>query len=171
MEITGKLRRLATGAALGVVLAGMYAATGFAQNHPYLPAATPPPPAPTCGSQEGISCSEVCLPFEVNVNVTTSGVQIVEIAESKQVSMIAGMPIDFTATCPPGMFAMGGGYTLVPEGSTINMNEVRVMSTLADNTNPNGWNGWKVSVLRKPGSGAVDNCLKVEVRAICVQGN
>jgi len=41
---------------------------------------------------------------------------------------------------------------------------------VADNMNPSGWNGWKVSVFRKAGAGSPDNCLKVEVRAYCIQG-
>ncbi len=91
-------------------------------------------------------------------------------AQSQEMNMLAGRALDFTAHCMPGYVAIGGGYTLVPEGSTINMKEIRVTSSVADNTNPSGWTGWKVSVFRKAGAGAPDNCLKVEVRAYCVKG-
>jgi hypothetical protein len=102
--------------------------------------------------------------------VKSSGIAISEVVESQQVSMIAGKAVDFTAHCPAGSFALGGGYTLIPEDSTIDFKEIRVTSSIADNMNPNGWNGWKVSVFRKEGAGSPDNCLKVEVRAYCVQG-
>ena len=54
--------------------------------------------------------------------------------------------------------------------ATINLDELWVTSNLADNMDPSGWNGWKVTVMRKAGAGAVDNCLDVEVRALCVEG-
>jgi hypothetical protein len=113
----------------------------------------------------------VCAPYEARVTtVSTSKVKVYEMVESKQTSMVAGLPIDFKATCPQGTFALGGGYRFIAEGTTINLGELRVTSNFADNGNPSGWNIWKVTVERKPGAGAVDNCLDVEVRALCVEG-
>jgi hypothetical protein len=113
----------------------------------------------------------MCAPYEANVTtVAASKVKIFEMVESRQTSMVAGLPIDFKATCPPGTFALGGGYRFIAEGTTINVGELRVMSNFADNMDPSGWNGWKVTVMRKAGAGAVDNCLDVEVRALCVEG-
>jgi hypothetical protein len=107
----------------------------------------------------------------INVEtVKASGVAVSEVSESQQVSMLAGRALDFRATCPAGSFAIGGGYTVMPEDSTIDMKEVRITSSIADNTNPSGWNGWKVSVFRKEGAGSPDNCLEVEVHAYCIQG-
>jgi hypothetical protein len=171
MESFGLLKKLAAGAVFGALFIAISASGAYAQSvYPQTPAPAPPPPSP-CSSQEGISCSEKCVPMVVDVEtVKSSGVAISEVVESQQVSMIAGKAVDFTAHCPAGSFALGGGYTLIPEDSTIDFKEIRVTSSIADNMNPNGWNGWKVSVFRKEGAGSPDNCLKVEVRAYCVQG-
>ncbi len=157
----------------GIVLCAVLAWAGAASAHdPGQPAAAPEPPAgPVCTSQEGVSCSEVCAPYEAGVTtVAASKVKVFEMVESRQTSMVAGLPIDFKATCPPGTFALGGGYSFIAEGTTINIDELRVTSNFADNMNPSGWNGWKVTIMRKVGAGAVDNCLDVEVRALCVEG-
>ena len=152
---------------VGVIFSALLLAFGVGSVY----AQTTPAPASPCSSQEGISCSETCAPMVLDVEtVKASGVAVSEVSESQQVSMLAGRALDFRATCPAGSFAIGGGYTLVPEDSTIDMKEIRVSSSVADNTNPSGWNGWKVSVFRKEGAGSPDNCLKVEVRAYCVQG-
>ncbi len=169
METLRRLRAALGGAVLCAVLAW----AGVASAHdPGQPAAAPAPPAgPVCTSQEGVSCSEMCAPYEANVTtVAASKVKVFEMVESRQTSMVAGLPIDFKATCPPGTFALGGGYRFIAEGTTINVGELRVMSNFADNMDPSGWNGWKVTVMRKAGAGAVDNCLDVEVRALCVEG-
>jgi hypothetical protein len=171
MESNKTGKKFVLGAVLGVFAAVISAAGAFAQPvYPQTPPPAPPPASP-CSSQEGISCSEKCLPMVVNVEtVKASGVAVSEVVESQQVSMLAGKALDFRATCPAGSFAIGGGYTIMPEDSTIDMKEIRVFSSIADNMNPSGWNGWKVSVFRKEGAGSPDNCLKVEVRAYCIQG-
>ncbi|HKQ33591.1 MAG TPA: hypothetical protein VJV40_10305 [Thermodesulfobacteriota bacterium] len=171
MESNKTVKRFVLGAVLGVFAAVISAAGAFAQPvYPQTPPPAPPPVSP-CSSQEGISCSEKCLPMVVNVEtVKASGVAVSEVVESQQVSMLAGKALDFRATCPAGSFAIGGGYTIVPEDSTIDMKEIRIFSSIADNMNPSGWNGWKVAVFRKEGAGSPDNCLKVEVRAYCIQG-
>lgn len=155
----------------GAVLCAVIAWAGAASAHdPGQPAAAAPA-GPVCTSQEGVSCSEMCAPYEAGVTtVAASKVKVYEMVESRQTSMVAGLPIDFKATCPPGTFALGGGYRFIAEGTTINIDELRVTSNFADNMDPSGWNGWKVTVTRKPGAGAVDNCLDVEVRALCVEG-
>lgn len=175
MESNKSVRKFVVGAIscvlfIAVSAVGVYAQTPGSSVYPQPPPA-PAPPASPCSSQEGISCSETCVPTVIDVEtVKSSGVAVSEVSESQQVSMLAGRALDFSAHCPAGAFAIGGGYTIVPEGSTIDLREVRVSSSVADNTNPNGWNGWKVSVFRKEGAGSPDNCLKVEVRAYCVQG-
>jgi hypothetical protein len=171
MESIRSFKRFAAAAVFGACVIALSAAGVFAQPVYPEPQPAPPPPPSPCSSQEGISCSEKCVPMVVNVEtVKASGVTVSEVIESQQVSMVAGKAVDFTAHCPAGSFALGGGYTLIPEDSTINMKEIRVSSSVADNMNPNGWNGWKVSVFRKEGAGSIDNCLKVQVRAYCVQG-
>jgi hypothetical protein len=171
MESNKSVKKLVLAAVFGVCAVAASAAGAFAQPvYPQTPPPAPPPASP-CSSQEGISCSEKCLPMVVNVEtVKASGVAVSEVVESQQVSMLAGKALDFRATCPAGSFAIGGGYTIVPEDSTIDMKEIRISSSIADNMNPSGWNGWKVSVFRKEGAGSPDNCLKVEVRAYCIQG-
>ena len=173
MESNKTVKKFVLGAVLGVFAAVISAAGAFAQPvYPQAqPVAPPPPPASPCSSQEGISCSETCLPTIINVEtVKASGVAVSEVSESHQISMLAGKTIDFMAHCPAGSFAIGGGYSIVPEDSTIDFKEIRVYSSIADNMNPSGWNLWKVSVFRKEGAGSPDNCLKVEVRAYCIQG-
>lgn len=155
MERLTFARSVFAGAFVAAVMLLVSAGMGYAQDN--------------CTSQEGISCTERCGPTKVSA-VEAGGVEVVEMAESQQVNMLAGRATDFTARCEPGYAAIGGGYVLVPEGSTINMKEVGVTSTLANNNDPSGWTGWKVSVFRKAGAGAPDNCLKVEVHAYCVKG-
>ena len=171
MESSKMLGNLVVGIIFGAFLLAVGAGSAYAQPvYPQPPPAAPAPASP-CSSTEGISCSEKCQPMVIDVEtVKASGVTVSEVSESQQVSMLAGKALDFRATCPAGSFAIGGGYTFMPEGSTINLKEVRVYSSIADNMNPIGWNGWKVSVFRKEGAGSPDNCLKVEVRAYCVQG-
>ncbi|HML96828.1 MAG TPA: hypothetical protein PKC29_15585 [Thermodesulfobacteriota bacterium] len=155
----------------GAVLCAVIAWAGAASAHDPGQTAAAAPAGPVCTSQEGVSCSEMCAPYEAGVTtVAASKVKVYEMVESRQTSMVAGLPIDFKATCPPGTFALGGGYRFIAEGTTINIDELRVTSNFADNMDPSGWNGWKVTVTRKPGAGAVDNCLDVEVRALCVEG-
>ncbi|MEQ9617574.1 MAG: hypothetical protein RIG61_00175 [Deltaproteobacteria bacterium] len=165
MERLSLVNTVLTGALFGAFMLFVFTGTGYAQND----MAPAEPVGMTCASQEGISCSERCGPARMSA-VEAAGVEVVEMAESQQMSMLAGRPLDFTARCMPGYIAIGGGYSIVPDGSTINMKEVRVSSSMADNTNPSGWTGWKVSVFRNAGAGAPDNCLKVEVRAYCVKG-
>ncbi len=161
MERLTSVKSVIAGAFVGALMLAVSAGLGYAQDS----AAG----GMSCTTQEGISCSERCGPARVSA-VQAGGVEVVEIAESQQISMLAGRALDFTAHCEPGYVAIGGGYSLVPEGSTIDMKEIRVSSSLADNTNPSGWTGWKVSVFRKASAGAPDNCLKVEVHAYCVKG-
>ena len=171
MESSRTLNKLVVGAIFGAFLLAIGTGSVFAQPVYPQPAPVAPVPASPCSSQEGISCSKKCQPMVVNVEtVKASGVSVSEVSESQQVSMLAGRALDFRATCPAGSFAIGGGYTVMPEDSTIDMKEVRVTSSIADNMNPSGWNGWKVSVFRKEGAGSPDNCLMVEVRAYCIQG-
>lgn len=171
MESIRSMRKFIVSTVFGACAVALSAVGVYAQPVYPQPAPAAPAPASPCSSTEGISCSEKCQPMVIDVEtVKASGVTVSEVSESQQVSMLAGKALDFRATCPAGSFAIGGGYTLIPEGSTINLKEVRVYSSIADNMNPIGWNGWKVSVFRKEGAGSPDNCLKVEVRAYCVQG-
>ncbi|MFI5324258.1 MAG: hypothetical protein ACHQ6U_12205 [Thermodesulfobacteriota bacterium] len=174
MESRKSVRKFVVGFISGALLIAVSAVGVYAKPPVSVYPQPPPPPvapASPCSSQQGISCSEKCVPTIVDVETMKgSGVSVSEVVESQQTSMLAGKALDFTAHCPAGSFAIGGGYTLVPEGSTIDFKEIRVSSSVADNMNSNGWNGWKVSVFRKKGAGAPDNCLKVEVRAYCVQG-
>ncbi|HSC34296.1 MAG TPA: hypothetical protein VLG45_03395 [Thermodesulfobacteriota bacterium] len=172
MESSKMLSDLVVGIIFGAFLLAVGAGSVYAQPVYPQPAPVAPAPASPCSSTEGISCSKKCQPMVVNVEtVKASGVTVSEVSESQQVSMLAGKALDFRATCPAGSFAIGGGYTVMPEDSTIDMKEVRVTSSIADNMNPSGWNGWKVSVFRKEGAGSPDNCLMVEVRAYCIQGS
>ena len=122
---------------------------------------------PGCTSQEGIPCTQMCGPTKVN-EFKAGDENYIEMSQSRQVNMLSGRSIDFSAPCVLGYHAISGGYAFLPDGTTIDMNEITMMSQRAHNDAANNSGAWIVSIYREQ-SGTVDNCLNVEVRAYCVK--
>ena len=120
-----------------------------------------------CTSQEGIPCTTVCGSTVIN-EFTVGDDHYTEMSQSRQVNMLSATSIDFTAACTPGSYAVSGGYVFLPEGSTIDMDEIRMTSQRFHNDPATQTGSWVVSIYRER-SGNVDNCLNVEVRALCVR--
>lgn len=120
-----------------------------------------------CTSQEGIPCTQICGPAQVN-QFMAGGAHYTEMTQSRQLNLLSGRSVDFTAPCIPGSHAVSGGYVFLPEGSTIDMDEIRMTSQRFHNDPATQTGAWIVSIYREQ-SGAVDNCINVEVRALCVR--
>lgn len=134
---------------------------------PFAHEEAPPPEPAGCTSQEGIPCTQMCGPTKVN-EFTAGDEQYIEMSQSRQINILSGTSIDFTAPCIPGYHAISGGYAFLPDGATINMDELRIMSQKAHNDAATHTGAWVVSIHREH-SDEVDNCLNVEVRAYCVK--
>lgn len=120
-----------------------------------------------CTSQEGVPCTQMCGPSVVN-EFKAGGAVYTEMSQSRQVNMLSATSIDFTAPCIQGSKAVSGGYVFLPDGSTIDMDEIRITSQRPQNDIASLNSSWLVSIYREH-SGNVDNCLNVEVRALCVK--
>jgi len=149
---------------LTLILSGAVLATG-ALAHEEPPAPEPEPSA--CTSLEGVPCSTTCGPTQVG-EFKAGGAHYIEMVESRQVNMLSGTKMDFSAPCIPGYFAVSGVYNVLPEGTTIDLDEIRMVQKRADNDQPQVQNSWVATVYRVA-SDNVDNCVNVEVRATCVK--
>lgn len=121
-----------------------------------------------CTSIEGVACSKSCGPAKMNVLVS-GGNEVITMAERRQANLLSGKSVMFQAQCPMGYGAIGGGYRVIEDGTTIDLDEVQVSSSIADNNPFSNWFGWKVGVFRNA-SGAPENCLNIEVQAYCMRG-
>lgn len=119
-----------------------------------------------CTSQEGVPCTQICGPMITN-EFSSGHVNFMEMTQSRQLNLLSGKSVDFTAPCEPGSKAVSGGYSFLPDGSTIDMDEIRITSQGPKNDAESG-GSYTVSIYREQ-SGAVDNCVNVEVRALCVK--
>lgn len=120
-----------------------------------------------CTSQENVPCTQICGP-KISNEFKAGGTHYMEMTQSRQLNLLSGQSVDFTAPCEPGSMAVSGGYSFLPDGSTIDMDEIRMTSQRANNDASAPNNSWIVSIYREK-SGAVDNCINVEVRALCVK--
>jgi len=120
-----------------------------------------------CTSQGDIPCTQMCGPTVVN-EFKVGDEHYMEMLQSRQLNLLSGRSVDFSAPCIPGSHAVSGGYVFLPEGSTIDMDEIRMTSQRFHNDPAAQTGAWVVSIYREQ-SGAVDNCINVEVRALCVR--
>jgi len=120
-----------------------------------------------CTSQEGIPCTTMCGPNVVN-EFKVGDERYTEMSQSRQINILSATSIDFTTPCISGSHAVSGGYIFLPEGSTIDMDEIRMTSQRFHNDPATQTGSWIVSIHRER-SDNVDNCLNVEVRALCVR--
>lgn len=87
--------------------------------------------------------------------------------ESRQVNMLSGTKMDFMAPCLQGYSAVSGVYNILPEGTTIDLHELKIVE-MPNNNKADHPNSWLATVYRGA-SENVDNCVNVEVRAMCVK--
>jgi hypothetical protein len=120
-----------------------------------------------CTSQGDIPCTQMCGPTVVN-EFKAGDEHYMEMSQSRQLNLLSGRSVDFSAPCISGSHAVSGGYVFLPEGSTIDMDEIRMTSQRFHNDPATQTGAWIVSIYREQ-SGAVDNCINVEVRALCVR--
>jgi hypothetical protein len=120
----------------------------------------------SCNNSE-IPCSQRCGPAVLK-SYSANGTNYVVMGESAQINLLAGKSTEFGAVCQPGFVALSGGYKLVEEGTTIDLDEFKVTGSWAENNPHTNRHGWKVWVHRDK-SGAPDNCLNLEVHTTCVQ--
>lgn len=120
-----------------------------------------------CTSQEGVPCTQLCGPI-ITDEFKAGGAQYIEMTQSRQLNLLSGRSVDFSAPCEPGSKAVSGGYSFLPDGSTIDMDEIRMTSQRAQNDPATGNGSYIVSIYREQ-SGAPDNCINVEVKALCVR--
>lgn len=120
----------------------------------------------SCNASE-IPCSQRCGPAVLKT-YSANGVNYAVMGESAQINLLAGKSTEYGAACQPGFVAVSGGYKLVGNGTTINLDEIMITGNWAENNPHTNWNGWKVWVYRD-NSGAPDNCLNLEVHTTCMQ--
>lgn len=120
-----------------------------------------------CTSQENVPCTQICGPIPTD-EFKAGGTHYMEMTQSRQLNLLSGKSVDFSAPCEMGSKAVSGGYSFLPDGSTIDMDEIRITSMQSRTDAANGLDNWVVSIYREK-SGAVDNCINVEVRALCVK--
>jgi len=148
--------------AVTVVLIGFAVDSGFAKGEEESPVDQ------ACRISE-IPCSLRCGPAVLK-SYTVNGVNFTDMGERAEVNLLAGKSLEYGARCQPGYVAVGGGYKIVEDGTTIDLSEIVISSNWAENNPHTNWNGWKVGVYRE-NSGAPDNCLSLEVRTTCVQAH
>ena len=148
--------------AVTVVLMGFAVDSGFAKGQEESPVDQ------ACRASE-IPCSLRCGPAVLKA-YTVNGVNFVDMGERAEINLLAGKSIEYGASCQPGFVAVGGGYKVIEDGTTIDLSEIVISSNWAENNPHTNWNGWKVGVYRE-NSGAPNNCLSLEVRTTCVQAH
>jgi len=116
-----------------------------------------------------IPCSQRCGPAVLK-SYNANGVNFAVMGERAEINLLAGKSIEYGAQCQPGFVAVGGGYKIVENGTTIDLSEITISGNWAENNPHTNWSGWKVWVFRE-NSGAPDNCLSLEVHTTCVQAN
>ncbi len=155
------MRRYIIGLGMAVMLMALGAPMGFAQGSEEGLLDL------SCTRTEGVSCSERCGTPVIN-RFMSGGLEIVEVGTRSEISMIAGKTQRFEALCQEGFAAIGGGYRIIANGTTINQNELFVVENYASNNRSTNKSSWVTSVHRAD-SGAVNNCIRLEVRAMCAR--
>ncbi len=120
-----------------------------------------------CTTTGDVPCTQICGPSVIN-EFKAGGAHYMEMSQSRQLNLLSGKSVDFFAPCEPGSKAVSGGYVFLPDGSTIDMDEIRMTSQGAKNDPATQTGLYNVSIYREH-SGAVDNCINVEVHALCVK--
>lgn len=114
-----------------------------------------------------IPCTKQCGPTIIKT-YSANGVNYAVMAESAQINLLAGKSTQYNAACQPGFQAISGGYKLIEDGTTIDLDEIKINGTWAATDAKTGLSGWNVWIYRDKG-GAPDNCLNLEVHSVCMQ--
>lgn len=114
-----------------------------------------------------IPCTKQCGPSIIK-SYSANGVNYVVMAESAQINLLAGKSTLFDAACQQGFQAISGGYKLLEDGTTIDLDEIKINGTWADTDPETGLSSWNVWIYRDK-SGAPDNCFNLEVHSLCMQ--
>ena len=148
--------------AVTVVLMGFAVDSGFAKGQEENP-------VDLACTDSAIPCSLRCGPAVLK-SYTANGVNFTDMGERAEINILAGKSTEYGARCQPGFVAVGGGYKVVEDGTTIDLSEITISGNVAENNPHTNWNGWKVWVYRDNG-GAPDNCLSLEVHTTCVRAH
>ena len=114
-----------------------------------------------------IPCTKQCGPTIIQT-YKAGGVNYVVMAESAEINLLAGKSTQYNASCQTGFQAISGGYKLLEDGTTIDLDEIKVNVTWAETDASSGLSGWNVWIYRDK-SGNPDNCLNLEVHSVCMQ--
>lgn len=114
-----------------------------------------------------IPCTKQCGPSIIK-SYSAGGVNYVVMTESAEINLLAGKSTQYDASCQPGFIAISGGYKIIEDGTTINLDEIKINGNWSEVDANTGLSGWNVWIYRDKG-GAPDNCLNVEVHSVCVQ--
>lgn len=114
-----------------------------------------------------IPCTKQCGPAVLKT-YSSNGVNFSVMGERAQINLLAGKSIEYSARCQQGFVAVSVGYKIVEDGTTINLDEIKITGSWAENNPHTQWSGSKIWVYRDQ-SGAPDNCLNMEVHTTCVQ--
>ena len=148
--------------AVTVVLMGFAVDSGFAKGQEENP-------VDLACTDSAIPCSLRCGPAVLK-SYSVNGVNFTDMGERAEINILAGKSTEYGARCQPGFVAVGGGYKVVEDGTTIDLSEITISGNVAENNPHTNWNGWKVWVYRDNG-GAPDNCLSLEVHTTCVRAH
>jgi len=114
-----------------------------------------------------IPCTKQCGPTIID-SYSANGVSYVVISESAEINLLAGKSTQYDSSCQIGFKAISGGYKLIEDGTTIDLDEIKINGTWAATDASTGLSGWIVWIYRDKG-GQPDNCLNLEVHSICMQ--
>ena len=114
-----------------------------------------------------IPCTKQCGPTIID-SYRANGVNYVVISESAEINLLAGKSTQYDSSCQLGFKAISGGYKLIEDGTTIDLDEIKINGTWAATDANTGLSEWNVWIYRDKG-GKPDNCLNMEVHSICMQ--
>jgi hypothetical protein len=114
-----------------------------------------------------IPCTKQCGPTIID-SYSANEVNYTVISESAEINLLAGKSTQFDSSCQIGFKAISGGYKLIEDGTTIDLDEIKINGTWAATDASTGLSGWNVWIYRDKG-GQPDNCLNLEVHSICMQ--
>ncbi|MCK5392093.1 MAG: hypothetical protein KAJ31_06670, partial [Deltaproteobacteria bacterium] len=111
--------------AVMVVLIGFAVDSGFAKGEQESPLDL------ACTASE-IPCSLRCGPTVLR-SYTANGVNYADMGQRAEINLLAGQSLLYSASCQPGFVAVGGGYKIIEDGTTIDLSEIVISGNMAEN--------------------------------------